>query len=464
VDLAVIGAGYVGLTTAVGFGRLGHRVTVIDVDEARVRNLAAGRMPIFEEGLEEGISELSRDGRLSFTTDRHLPTTIDVAFICVPTPINDAGTLDTNVVEAVVRDLFGTLRQDGVIVVRSTLPLDGAERLETIAGNESGPAIVVNPEFMREGHALADFSDPSRVAIGFVPPSTREHAERVAALYEPLLAPIVVADARSIVLVKLASNVFLGLKIAFADEIARLCDAVGADAGVIADGVGLDPRIGRAFLDAGPGFGGSCLPEQAASIATETARRAVAAPLLSSIAPSNERHQQEIVATIGRLFAGGLRGAQLALLGLAFKAGTDDVRHSPALALARGLRRAGATVVAYDPVANENARRSEPGLELAASVADAVRGADGVVVATEWPEFARLDWAALRPTMRGDIVYDTRRRLDADAVRRAGLRYVALGNGEGRLRPTDARERGGSLDRTHGGGTEEGIESRPVAR
>jgi UDPglucose 6-dehydrogenase len=427
VHLSVIGAGYVGLTSAVGFGQLGHRVTVLDVDEGRIKALQAGRTPIFEAGLDAGIRDLAAAGRLAFTTDPSLSAVADIAFVCVPTQIDGGGTLDTTIVEAVVARLLDEMPPDRVIVVRSTLPLDGPERLEALAAQRPGPAIVVNPEFMREGQALADFRAPSRVAVGYVPPAGRAAAERVAALYAAFGAPLIVADARSVVLVKLASNVFLGLKIAFADELARLADAVGADAAIVADGLGLDPRIGRGFLDAGPGFGGSCLPEQAAAIATETSRRSIDAPLLASIAPSNETHQRAIVAAVARLMPRGLSGRRVALLGLAFKANTDDIRHSPALSLARGLRDAGARVTAYDPVANDNARLADPDLELAASVGEAIAGADAVVVATEWAEFATLDWPSLAATMRGDVVYDTRRRLDGQAVTAAGLRYVALG-------------------------------------
>jgi UDPglucose 6-dehydrogenase len=427
VNLFVVGAGYVGLTTAVGFGQLGHGVVVHDLDPERVGVLAAGRSPIFEAGVEELVASLSATGRLRATADPAPPPETDVAIVCVPTPVRAAGTLDMAIVEAVVANLLEALPSDRAIVVRSTLPLHGADRLEALAAARGGPPILVNPEFMREGRALADFAAPSRVAVGFVPPASLEDAGRIADLYGADGAPVIVGDARSIVLVKLASNVFLGAKIAFADELARLCDAIGADMAVVSDGVGLDPRIGRAFLESGPGFGGSCLPEQADAIAAETRARDVAAPLLTSIARSNETHQAELVISIGRLLPAGLPGTRIALLGLAFKADTDDVRHSPAVVLGRGLRAGGARVVAYDPVAATAARRSDPALETAPTAAEAIEAADAVVVATEWAEFAGLDWHALAPTMRGDLVYDTRRRLDADAVRAAGLRYVALG-------------------------------------
>ena len=427
MELFVVGAGYVGLTTAVGFAQLGHRVTVHDIDAARIESLTAGRVPIFEPGLEDALHREVGRHRLSFTTDRKRGATAEMAVVCVPTPIGRDGLLDTSIVEEVVRDLVGALPTDGTIVVRSTLPLGGPLRLERLSGGTDRPAIVINPEFMAEGRALADFAAPSRVAIGYLTPDDITAANRLADLYAPLKAPLIVADARSVVLIKLASNVFLGLKIAFANELARLCDAVGADVTVVADGVGFDPRIGRAFLNAGPGFGGSCLPEQAAAIAVESALCDVEAPLLSAIATSNTTHQQQLVSTVERLLPRGLREARIAVLGLAFKANTDDVRHSPALTVARGLRARGARVVGYDPVANATARRADPELETASSAAEAIDGSDAIVITTEWQEFGLLDWRALRATMRGDLVYDTRRTVASDAVTAAGLRYVGLG-------------------------------------
>jgi UDPglucose 6-dehydrogenase len=427
VELFVVGAGYVGLTTAVGFAQLGHRVTVHDIDAGRIESLKAGRAPIFEPGLEEALRHEVAGKRLSFTSDPLPATNVEMAVVCVPTPIGRDGLLDTSVVEAVVGRLVGDLAPDRTIVIRSTLPLGGPGRIERISPAGDRPAIVVNPEFMAEGRALADFAAPSRVAIGYLTPADQAGAAKLAAVYEPLRAPLVLADARSVVLVKLASNVFLGLKIAFANELARLCDAVGADVTVVADGLGADPRIGRAFLNAGPGFGGSCLPEQAAAIAAETARCDVEAPLLSAIATSNTTHQEQLVSTVERLLPTGLRKAKIALLGLAFKANTDDVRHSPALTIARALRARGARVVGYDPVANGTARAADPDLETASSAADAIDGSDGIVVATEWKEFASLDWPALAATMRGDLVYDTRRTVAPDDVTAAGLRYVGLG-------------------------------------
>ncbi len=439
MDLFVVGAGYVGLTTAVGFAQLGHRVTVHDVDPAKVAELSAGRTPIWEPGLDKALVDGIASGRLRFQTDPTPPAGTDFAVVCVPTPMGPDGVLDISFVESVVHRLLRELPDDRAIVIRSTLPLSAPEHLAALVDDRRGPSVAINPEFMREGHALADFAAPSRVVVGHLRPFDSAAAVRFAALYEPLGAPVIVGDARSVVLIKLASNVFLGAKIAFADELARLCDSIGADVSVVVDGIGSDPRIGRSFLEPGPGFGGSCLPEQSEAMAVEASSRNLRAPLFAAIAASNTTHREEIVTTLASYLPDGLPGARIALLGLAFKANTDDVRQSPALHLAAALRARGARAIGYDPVAERTARRADPDLETAPSAADAATEADAVLVVTEWREFGALDWAELAGRMRGDLVYDTRRCVDATAVRAAGLRYVPLGRAAVAVQPDPLR-------------------------
>ena len=422
MDLFVVGAGYVGLTSAAVFARLGHNVVVHDVDERRIEILRGGGSPIFEPGVEEAVREGLANRTLSFTLDPAPPLSTDVALVCVPTPTALDGLLDISAVESVVIGLRDGLAADRTIAIRSTLPLHGPERLEALGGEGEGPVIVVNPEFMREGSALADAGKPSRVVAGWLRPEHRRNAERLVELYAPLGAPTLVADARSVVLLKLASNVFLAAKIAFANELARISDAIGADISTVADGLGLDPRIGRPFLEAGPGYGGSCLPEQAEAIVVETATRDLRTPLISSIAVANEVHQAEIARTIASRVPGG--HARIALLGLAFKANTGDIRNAPALALARELRSLGSDVVGYDPVAKLPGAAD---LEAVPTAVEAATGADAIVVVTEWAEFRDLDWPTLARAMRGRLVYDTRRIVDAAAVRAAGLEYTGLG-------------------------------------
>jgi UDPglucose 6-dehydrogenase len=440
VHLFLLGAGHVGLVTAVGLARLGQRVTVADIDAPRIAALNAGRPPVFEPGLTEAITSGLADGTLTFTTELHPPPDALCTFVCVSTPTGPDGPLSTVHVERAIEGLLGRVGREHTIVIRSTLPLDGPGRIAALAeGHPDRPAIVTNPEFMREGQALEDFDHPNRVVTGWLEPRDADAAQAVLDLYAPLGAPALVADARSVALIKLGSNVFLGMKISFANELARVADATGADIDEVIAGIGLDTRIGTAFLQPGPGVGGSCLPEQAVAIALETVALNVEAPLLSAIHRANAVHQQQIVARLEGLLGGpgALAGRRIGLLGLAFKANTDDVRESPALALVANLRAAGADVLAHDPRAEARARLADPLLEIAPTPIEAVTAADAVVVATEWAEYRNLDWTAVASAMRGTLVYDTRAVVDVEAAQAAGLQVVRLG------RPTAAPERSG---------------------
>jgi UDPglucose 6-dehydrogenase len=432
MHLFLVGAGHVGLVTAVGLAKLGHRVTVSDIDAARIEGLRAGRSPIFEPGLEDAIR--AAGDRLEFATDLLPPADAPFSFVAVGTPFGPDGPLALDHVEQVVGELLEHVAPDHVIVIRSTLPMSGPAELVALRSSRGGSAsIVTNPEFMREGSALRDFERPGRIVAGWLEERDRAAAERVLQLYAAIDAPTLVADAPSVALIKLASNVFLAMKIAYANELARLCDAFGATAPLVSDGLGLDERIGRSFLDAGPGFGGSCLPEQAVALASIAAIAGVSSPLIDAVAISNGVHQRAIVDRLEALLTGddaggeALRGRRIALLGLAFKANTDDVRQSPALAIAAELRAAGADVVGTDPRAGISATRADPALDVVTSPLDAAAGADAVLVVTEWPEYADLDWQAIAGEMRGDLVYDTRDVADPAAVAAAGLRLERLG-------------------------------------
>ena len=432
MHLFMLGAGHVGLVTAVGFARLGHQVTVADLDAARIAGLANGQPPVFEPGLTEALTAGLTNGSLAFTVELDPPIDARFCFVCVSTPTGPDGPLSTANVEAAVARLLATTSPDHVIVVRSTLPLDGPSRLSRVAsaaGAANRAAIVTNPEFMREGQALEDFDRPNRVVTGWLERRDQQAAQAVIDLYAPLGAPSLVADARSVALIKLGSNVFLATKISFANELARIADATGADIEAVIAGIGLDSRIGTAFLTPGPGIGGSCLPEQAVAIALETAALDVEAPLLSAVHRSNAVHQREIVTRLETLLGGpgSLVGRRIALLGLAFKADTDDVRESPALALAANLRKAGAEVLAHDPRAAQRARRADPMLAVVPTPLDALQDAHAVVVATEWADYRTIDWVAGAAAMRGTLVYDTRSVVDVEAIRAAGLRLERLG-------------------------------------
>ena len=430
MHLFLLGAGHVGLVTAVGFVRLGHRVTVADLDESRIGALNEGRIPIFEPGLSEAVSNGIANSSLTFTTNLTPPADSRFTFVCVGTPTGPAGPLSTEHVEAATARLLDDVGPEHTIVIRSTLPLDGPAHLSALAaGRPKRAAIVTNPEFMREGQALEDFDRPNRIVTGWLEPQDARAAEAVLELYAPLGAPSLVADSRSVALIKLGANVFLGMKIAFANELARVADATDADIETVIQGIGLDARIGTSFMKPGPGFGGSCLPEQAVAIALETVALDVEAPLLSAIHRSNATHQRQIVDRIQSLLGGrgSLAGRRIGMLGLSFKANTDDVRESPALALAANLRAAGASVLAHDPRAEARARLADPQLQVAATAQDAIEGADAVVVATEWPDYGELDWAAAAASMPGRLIYDTRGVVDLGAAAAAGFLVERLG-------------------------------------
>ncbi len=447
MHLFLLGAGHVGLVTAVGFARLGHRVTVADLDAARIAAANEGRAPIFEPGLTDAIAAGLANGALTFTTDLDPPADAPFTFVCVNTPTGPDGPLSTAYVEAAIERLLTRVGPEHTIIVRSTLPLDGPRRIAALAaGHPDRPSIVTNPEFMREGQALEDFDRPNRVVTGWLEARDATAAQAVLDLYAPLGAPSLAADARSVALIKLGSNVFLGMKISFANELARVADATGADIDEVIAGIGLDGRIGTAFLQPGPGVGGSCLPEQAVAIALETVALDIEAPLLSAIHRANATHQRQIVARLERLLGGtgSLAGRRIGLFGLAFKANTDDVRESPALALAANLRAAGADVLAHDPRAEARARLADPLLAVAATPVEAARDADAVVVATEWADYRELDWGAVAAAMRGTLVYDTRAVVDVEAARAVGLTVVRLGRPTAVDDPVDAAAYAGS--------------------
>jgi UDPglucose 6-dehydrogenase len=438
MHIGIVGAGYVGLVTAACLAHLGHRITCVDVDGARITGLRAGRSPVHEPGLEALIVEGLGSGMLAFTVDVGSLGACDLVIVCV-------GTLDAAEEWAgeIVRETVHALAADqGLprrIVIRSTLLPGTAARLAVeLRTIDPSVRLAHNPEFTREAAAVADFLSPDRVVIGVDGHDDgAEGSALVAALrevYEPLDAPVVVTDLTSAETIKVASNVFLAAKITFANELARLAAAAGADASAVVDGMGLDRRIGRAFLSPGPGFGGSCFPSQARALPQLARTLGVETPLMDAIWPSNASQAEWLVEGLEQALGRTIGGLRVALLGLTFKAGTDDLRESPALRIGRALLGRGATVAAYDPVAGPKgavalaaAMAARGRVEQAPDIASACRAAAAVVVATEWPEFGGLDWAALGSTMAGDVVVDGRSVVDVEAAMKAGLRVIALG-------------------------------------
>jgi UDPglucose 6-dehydrogenase len=419
--IGVIGTGYVGLVTAAGFAELGNDVWCIDIDEAKIEGLENGRIPIWEPGLEELVAR--HRGRLHFSTD--LADALEHArllFVAVGTPPTYSGDADLSAVHAVVEAMPASDRH--ALVMKSTVPVGtGATIKRLFAEQGKGFSYVSCPEFLKEGSAVKDFLDPDRVVIG---DDGDWAGDAVVELYAPLEAPLVRTDIKSAEMVKLASNAFLATKISFINEIANVCEETGADVVEVARGMGLDDRIGPKFLQAGIGFGGSCFPKDVTALKQLAGNSGYHFQLLNSVIEVNELQKRRVMAKLEK-HLGSLVGKEIGLLGLAFKPNTDDMREASSLVLSARLQAAGARVRAYDPVAEEEARKLIRGVEFKASAAEVADGADALVLVTEWPEFGELDFAELSSSMRGRLIIDGRNFLDAARVQEAGLLYEGVG-------------------------------------
>ena len=420
--IGVIGTGYVGLVTAAGFAELGNEVWCIDIDEAKIAGLREGRMPIWEPGLEELV--VRHRGRLHFSTD--LSDALEHArllFVAVGTPPTYSGDADLSAVHAVGDAMPPS--DSHALVMKSTVPVGTGDSIKRAFAEQGkgGFRYVSCPEFLKEGTALKDFLEPDRVVVG---DDGDWAGDAVVALYEPLGAPLVRTDIRSAEMVKLASNAFLATKISFINEIANVCEETGADVVEVARGMGLDDRIGPKFLQAGIGFGGSCFPKDVAALKQLAGNSGYHFQLLNSVIEVNELQKRRVIAKLHK-HLGSLVGKEIALLGLAFKPNTDDMREASSLVLSARLNAAGAHVRAYDPVAESEARKLIGGVAFKPSASEAVEGADAVVLVTEWPEFGELEFEAVAAAMRGRLVVDGRNFLDPDAVAAAGLTYEGVG-------------------------------------
>jgi len=419
-NVAVFGAGYVGLVTGACFAQLGHDVVVRDINEERISALQAGRVPIFEPGLEQVLEEHGE--RIRFTTDvGDAVESAEFVYVAVGTPPTHSGDADLSAVWTVVDELPQVGRRI-VVVMKSTVPVGTGEkvrhRLDARGLTDVGYAS--NPEFTAEGTALRDFMTPDRIVVGAF---REEDGDAVAALHDGIAAPIVRCDVASAEMVKLAANAALMTRISFINEIANVCEATGADVVRVAEGVGLDRRIGPSFLRAGIGYGGSCFPKDSLALKQLAANSGYHFQLLSAVIEVNELQKRRVLAKLER-HLGSLRGRTVALLGLAFKANTDDMREAPSLVLAGRLQSEGATVRAWDPVARP---RDLKDVEQLDTLEEALAGADAAVIVTEWSELADLDWAAVAQTMKTPVVIDGRNMLDPAEMRAAGYRYEAIG-------------------------------------
>ena len=417
--IGVVGAGWVGLVTAACFAEIGHRVVVREIIPEKVESLTRGEIPIHEPELPDLIKR-NRE-RLTFTTEvEDLLEGVRLIFVCVQTPPTLSGDADLSAVNRAVEEIGDPAGK--VLVMKSTVPV-GTGR--TIHRDAPDLAYVSCPEFLREGTAIKDFMKPDRVLVG-ADPGDEWAADAVAAVYEPLGAPIVRTDLSSAEMVKLASNAFLATKISFINEIANVCEELGADVTDVAKGMGLDDRIGARFLQAGIGYGGSCFTKDVSALKMLAANSGYHFQLLNSVIEVNELQKRRVMAKLAK-HLDSLVGKRVALLGLAFKPDTDDMRGASSLVLAARLDGESAKVVAYDPVAQTVAAPLLPGVEMASSALDALDGADAAVLVTEWPEFAALDWAAVAGKMKTPLLVDGRNFLDATALRAAGITYEGIG-------------------------------------
>jgi UDPglucose 6-dehydrogenase len=425
--VAVVGAGYVGLTTAACLADLGNQVSVVDIDHDKIRALRRHRLHFYEPGLQEVVERNSRAGRLRFTTDyqESIPGA-EFAFIAVATPEGARGEADLSYVERAAACIAETLDGPLIVVNKSTVPIGTGDIVSAVIERQAAGFqvdVVSNPEFLREGSALRDFMGPDRVVIGA---HSREAAEQVAKLYEPLAAPTLIYNLYTAEMVKYASNAFLATRISFINEISRICERVDADAKLVAEGMGLDKRIGSQFLEAGIGYGGSCFPKDVKALAAIAEKYDYHPELLNAVMEIN-RDQRILAVEKLRECLGTLRGQVVGLLGLAFKPNTDDMREAPSIDIARALLKRGATVRGYDPAANGKARAVLPELEFRNNAYAAARGADGVVVVTEWNEFRQLDLTRLKRSMRRPVLVDGRNIYDPAAMRRLGFVYRGIG-------------------------------------
>lgn len=430
-QICVIGVGYVGLVTAACFADLGNRVVALDVDEKRVENLKKGIMPIYEPGLEELVKRNTRGGRLSFTTSyAEALQGAEFAFIAVGTPSDVDGNADLKYVAAAARSIAENMTAPLVIINKSTVPIGTGDWVADIVKDAQPKpvefAVVSCPEFLREGSAIGDFMSPHRNVIGSL---DRDAANKVAQLHLPLRSPIVITDLRTAEMIKYASNAFLATKISFINELADLCELVGADVKEVAAGMGYDARIGRHFLDAGLGWGGSCFPKDVQALAYMAKERGLNPRILNDVMDVNYDRRKAAAKQVEKMLGGSLKGKMIGLLGLAFKPNTDDMRDAPAIDISNALIEAGAKVRAYDPVARQTAAPLVPNVEICDDVYKMADGCDALVVVTEWNEFKQLDLEKVKKLLKSPVIYDGRNIYDPEVMHESGFTYQSIGRG-----------------------------------
>ena len=440
-NICVVGVGYVGIISAAGFADLGNSVVALDVNQEKIQGLKDGKMPIYEPGLKELVDRNVDAGRLWFTTSyRKALEDAEYIFIAVGTPSGVDGEADLQYVAAAARSISEHMQEGAIIINKSTVPVGTGDWVAKIIQehNPGAPpfSVVSCPEFLREGSAIQDFMDPHRIVVGSL---DEEAADKVAQLHLPLRAPIVVTDLRTAEMIKYASNAFLATKISFINEIANICEDLGADVTEVANGMGFDDRIGPYFLRAGIGYGGSCFPKDVKALAHMAEEKGRHPQLLHSVMDINEDRRQMAVRKIKSLLEDTLAGKTIGLLGLSFKPNTDDMREAPSITIANALIKDGAKVKGYDPIAMEEAAQILPGVEMADTPYQLAEGCDALMVNTEWNEFQQLDLERIRDVMNQAVIFDGRNIYDPNYMSELGFTYRGVGRGyNGRKRPGNA--------------------------
>ncbi len=428
MQIGIIGSGHVGLVTGACFADLGHDVICVDSDHKKIATLKSGGCPIFEPELHDLIRRSVRQGRLQFSTKIEIAVRkCEILFICVGTPPRDTGETDLSSVVQVAKTIARHMKEYRLIVEKSTVPVETGQLVrKTIQSNLRKRVsfdVVSNPEFLREGSAVKDFFVPDRIVIGV---ESKRAEEMLRILYRPFRSPLLVTDIKSAEIIKHASNSFLSVKISFINLIARLCDRVGADVSKVAEGMGLDPRINRSFLNAGIGFGGFCFPKDLSAFIHIAEQNGVDFNLLREVLAINQSQKTYFVDLVEKK-VGNLKGKKIAVLGLSFKPDTDDMRFAPSLVIIPQLQAKGAVVSAYDPVAVSEAKSHFKNVAFAKTAYEACKGADAILILTEWREFQEIDLDRLKKIIRNAIIIDGRNLYEPEVVRRKGFKYHGIG-------------------------------------
>lgn len=429
-QIAVIGVGYVGIITAACFSDLGNKVIALDIDDKKIKGLMDGEMPIYEPGLKELIGRNIDAGRIQFTTSyEEVLDGSEFVFICVGTPSGVDGEADLKYVEAAATSIAKAMKKPIIVINKSTVPVGTGDWVsDIIKRNQANPvdfSVVSCPEFLREGSAIADFMNPHRTVLGS---TDSDAADKVAQLHLPLRSPIVITNLRTAEMIKYASNAFLATKISFINEIANICEALGADVTEVAAGMGYDQRIGHQFLYAGVGYGGSCFPKDVQALAHMANQMDVEPKILNAVMDTNESRRPLVVSRVEEL-VGDVKGKTIGMFGLAFKPNTDDMRDAPSIDIANALMAKGAKIEAFDPVAMDVASEILPDVIMRENAYEVAEGADAVVVNTEWNEFKQIDLEKLKKIMKTPVVIDGRNIYDPAKMKEYGFSYRAMGRG-----------------------------------